>query len=72
VAAGAAQGQAPARGAEQVFRYLGRYTHRVAISNHRIVAVAGGTVTFTVKDYTDGARTNFGTCQNRPGSARQK
>jgi hypothetical protein len=46
----------PFGGAEQVFRYLGRYTHRVAISNHRIVNVADGKVTFTVKDYKDGAR----------------
>jgi len=34
--------------AEHVFRYLGRYTHRVAISNHRILAVGDGTVTFSV------------------------
>lgn len=47
----------PFGGAEQVFRYLGRYTHRVAISNHRIVRVADGMVSFTVKDYKDGART---------------
>lgn len=46
----------PFGGAEQVFRYLGRYTHRVAISNHRIVDVAEGKVSFTVKDYKDGAR----------------
>ncbi len=46
----------PFGGAEQVFRYLGRYTHRVALSNHRIVNVADGKVTFTVKDYKDGAR----------------
>jgi len=47
----------PFGGAEQVFRYLGRYTHRVAISNHRILDVADGKVTFRVKDYKDGART---------------
>lgn len=46
----------PFAGAEQVFRYLGRYTHRVAISNHRIVDMAGGKVSFTVKDYKDDAR----------------
>ncbi len=42
--------------ASQVFRYLGRYTHRVAISNHRIVDITDGRVSFTVKDYKDGAR----------------
>lgn len=47
----------PFGGAEQVFRYLGRYTHRVAISNHRIVHVGDGKVTFTLKDYSDDART---------------
>jgi hypothetical protein len=47
----------PFGGAEQVFRYLGRYTHRVAISNHRIVNFADGEVSFTYKDYKDGART---------------
>ena len=49
--------KAPFGGAEHVFRYLGRYTHRVAISNHRILAVADGTVTFSIKDYRDQART---------------
>ena len=30
----------PFGGAEQVFRYLGRYSHRVALSNNRLVALA--------------------------------
>jgi len=46
----------PFGGPEQVFSYLGRYTHRVAISNHRIVDFADRKVTFTVKDYRDGAQ----------------
>jgi hypothetical protein len=46
----------PFGSAEKVFRYLGGYTHRVAISNHRIVAIKDGRVTFTIKDYKDGAR----------------
>jgi len=46
----------PFGGPEQVFRYLGRYTHRVAISNHRIVAFADGKVTFLVKDYKQGGK----------------
>lgn len=44
----------PFGGPEIVFRYLGRYTHRVAISNHRLVSLVDGQVTFTVKDYADG------------------
>ncbi len=46
--------KAPFGGPEHVFRYLGNYTHRVAISNHRIVNIAAGKVTFRVKDYADG------------------
>jgi hypothetical protein len=46
----------PFGGAEQVYRYLGRYTHRVAISNSRLVSLNQGRVTFRYKDYADGAR----------------
>jgi predicted RNA-binding Zn-ribbon protein involved in translation (DUF1610 family) len=38
-------------GAAAVLRYLGRYTHRVAISNHRLRAFDGERVTFQWKDY---------------------
>jgi hypothetical protein len=38
-------------GATAVLRYLGRYTHRVAISNHRLIAFDGHQVTFSYKDY---------------------
>lgn len=41
--------------AEHVVRYLGQYTHRVAITNQRIVNIAQGKVTFIAKDYRDGA-----------------
>jgi len=41
-------------GPEQVLRYLGRYTHRVAISNHRLIAFDGDHVTFRWKDYAHG------------------
>jgi hypothetical protein len=41
----------PFGGPEHVLRYLARYTHRVAISNHRIVNFADGKVTFRWKDY---------------------
>lgn len=43
-------------GPSQVLRYLGRYTHRVAISNHRIVSFDGERVTFRYKDYTHGGK----------------
>jgi len=41
----------PFGGPEQVLKYLARYTHRVAISNHRITAVGDGSVSFRYKDY---------------------
>jgi hypothetical protein len=40
----------------QVLRYLGRYTHRIAISNKRIKTYDGQTVTFAWKDYKDNCR----------------
>jgi hypothetical protein len=39
-----------------VLHYLARYTHRVAISNHRLVAVTEGTVSFRWKDYRHGSQ----------------
>ena len=44
----------PFFGAMQVIQYLGRYTHKVAISNHRIKSVEDGQVTFSWKDYRHG------------------
>ena len=41
----------PFGGPRQVLNYLGRYTHRVAISNNRLVAFDGEKVTFSWKDY---------------------
>jgi Putative transposase/Transposase zinc-binding domain len=41
----------PFGGPQHVLQYLARYTHRVAISNHRIVNFADGMVTFRWKDY---------------------
>ncbi|WP_333813822.1 IS91 family transposase [Muricomes intestini] len=38
-------------GAQSVIDYLGKYTHRIAISNHRIIRMDEETVTFSVKDY---------------------
>jgi hypothetical protein len=44
----------PFGGPDQVLDYLGRYTHRVAISNHRLVSLTDGKVTFRWRDYKDG------------------
>jgi hypothetical protein len=41
-------------GPEQVLKYLARYTHRVAISNRRLVSFEDGEVTFHWKDYAHG------------------
>jgi len=45
----------PFAGADAVLDYLARYTHRIAISNHRLVRMEGGKVTFAYKDYRTGA-----------------
>ncbi len=47
--------KAPFGGPEQVLTYLSRYTHRVAISNARLVFVGNGIVRFCYKDYSSGA-----------------
>jgi hypothetical protein len=47
----------PFGGPEQVFRYLGRYSHRVAISNSRLLSVDEDQVSFQWKDYADGHQT---------------
>ena len=47
----------PFGGPEQVLKYLARYTHRVAISNSRILSIECGKVTFLWKDYADGDKT---------------
>jgi hypothetical protein len=52
----------PFGGPEQVLKYLARYTHRIAISNRRLVAIDDRNVTFTGKDY----RRHGG--GNRPGT----
>jgi hypothetical protein len=46
----------PFGGAEQVLEYLGRYTHRVAISNQRLLAFEGEQITFQYKDYRSNGR----------------
>jgi hypothetical protein len=44
----------PSGGPEHVLRYLGRYTHRMAISNHRLTAFDGERVSFRWRDYAHG------------------
>jgi Putative transposase/Transposase zinc-binding domain len=46
----------PFGGPEQVLKYLARYTHRVALSNHRLVKLEEGRVTFRYHDYADSRR----------------
>jgi hypothetical protein len=48
--------EASMAGAEHVMHYLGQYTHRVAITNQRILNVSGTHVTFVAKDYRDRAK----------------
>ena len=48
--------------------YLGHYTHRVAIANSRSIALQGGQVSFTWKDYRQQAKTKVMTlCWASPG-----
>jgi hypothetical protein len=49
----------PWGGPEQVLKYLSRYTHRVAISNGRLVFVGDGVVRFRYKDYAAGGLTKI-------------
>lgn len=50
--------KAPFGGPQAVIEYLGRYTHKVAISNHRISSIneTDGTVSFNYKDYADAGK----------------
>jgi len=49
----------PFLGAQQVIEYLGRYTHKIAISNHRISGIEDASVTFKAKDYRQGGKKHF-------------
>ena len=44
----------PFMGPKQVIEYLGRYTHKIAISNHRIKKIESNKVCFSYKDYAHG------------------
>ena len=46
----------PFAGPQQVLDYVGRYTHRVAISNNRILNIESGQITFRYKDYRNGSQ----------------
>jgi hypothetical protein len=48
--------KSPFGGPQQVIEYLGRYTHKVAISNHRLVSIENDEVSFKYKDYADGSK----------------
>lgn len=39
-----------------VIEYLGRYTHKIAISNHRLKTIDNGEISFTYKDYNEGGK----------------
>ena len=49
----------PFKNAEGVVEYLGRYSHKIAISNHRIKAIEESKVTFSYKDYAHGSVTKI-------------
>lgn len=55
----------PFGGPKQVIEYLGRYTHKVAISNHRIQNVTENEVSFNYKDYRDEGKTKTMTLENQ-------
>ena len=46
----------PFKTTNSILEYLGRYTHRVAISNHRIVSLKDGQVSFKWRDYKGGSK----------------
>ncbi|MFC1733809.1 IS91 family transposase [candidate division KSB1 bacterium] len=46
----------PFAGPEMVVEYLGRYTHKIAISNHRLLSIANNEIYFVYKDYRKGAQ----------------
>jgi hypothetical protein len=53
----------PFDGAEGALKYLGRYTHRIAISNNRILSLIDGKVAFRWRDYADGEKQKVMTLQ---------
>ena len=58
--------KAPFAGPEQVLRYISRYTHRVAISNRRLVAADSEAIAFRWKDYRVNGSDRWKTMRLRP------
>lgn len=54
----------PFKGPEAVVEYLGRYSHKIAISNHRIKSISDGKVSFSYKDYAHGSVTKIMTLES--------
>jgi hypothetical protein len=48
--------KAPFGGPAQIIEYLGRYTHKVAITSHRITEITNTTISFNYKDYNNGSK----------------
>jgi hypothetical protein len=55
----------PFSGPHAVLKYLARYTHRVAISNSRIISCKDGKTTFSYKDYSDDAQKKYLALENK-------
>ena len=49
----------PFKTTNSILEYLGRYTHRIAISNHRIISCENGQVVFSWRDYRNGNKTKI-------------
>jgi Putative transposase len=47
----------PFAGPQQIIQYLSNYTHRIAISNHRLISCEDGKVSFRWRDYADRSKT---------------
>ena len=59
----------PFAGPESVLRYLGRYTHRIALSNRRILRVEADQVALRYRAYADGSRTKVLAAEAPPTAA---
>jgi hypothetical protein len=64
--------KAPFAGPEQVLRYLSRYTHRIAISNRRLVTADDDGVAFRWKDYRDDGLARWKTMTLAPAEFLQR
>ena len=63
--------KAPFGGPQHVLEYLGRYTHRVAISNRRLLSLHDGQVAFEWKDYRDAGKSKVSIFSIIRGGARK-